>query len=189
MSSCYFGQISGRGGAVHRCQGLCGSTPAPAAPVPSSGVLSQPLSRLQQLFQQRWRADGPLGTQQPGMGHSTPIAHGFSVRCGVSVPGASGVPGDMMSVLSCPSPAQGCSCGCRSRLLPSLAVLWEKSEQETSHWSSQGNRASPGATGMYSHSLGGNRESPRSWVVKPLMGVGSWESKSRVHPGLPEELL
>lgn len=40
MSSCCFGQISGQGRAVHRCQGLCGTTVALAAPIPSSGVLS-----------------------------------------------------------------------------------------------------------------------------------------------------
>lgn len=38
MSSCCIGQISGQGRAVHRC----GSIAAPAAPIPSSGVLSFP---------------------------------------------------------------------------------------------------------------------------------------------------
>lgn len=42
VSSCCLGQISGQGRAVHRCQGLCGTTVAPAAPIPSSGVLSLP---------------------------------------------------------------------------------------------------------------------------------------------------
>lgn len=61
VSSCCLGQVSAQGRAVHRCQGLCGSTAAPAAPIPSSGYSPCPLSRPSSFSSRDEGMTGPSG--------------------------------------------------------------------------------------------------------------------------------
>lgn len=61
VSSCCLGQVSAQGRAVHRCQGLCGSTAAPAAPIPSSGYSPCPLSRPSSFSSRDEGLTGPSG--------------------------------------------------------------------------------------------------------------------------------
>lgn len=61
VSSCCLGHGSAQGRGVHRCQGLCGSTAAPAAPILSSGYSPCPLSRPSSFSSSDEGLTGPSG--------------------------------------------------------------------------------------------------------------------------------